>query len=620
MDKPLAEATWREWAYFGLRWLFLGFAALLIYLPRYQTGNNNNGDLAIVFVVSAVMNIFFAVFVLYPATHKILPYLIIVGDWVTVGGFIYLSSGDPLLLVAIGGPVILSGLLRLGPIAGAVQSVGVIVVTVAVLGAREGFDQLGVILTEMGMPLLLLALLAVTVGVWSFIFSRQIHIYQTQSGKIHATQTQKISQIQESTRAIYDMAAALGAANNYGKVLDAVLQAGWVALREPERRGNERLVSAILLYRATGKELQVISGRGLTRTDEGRVLEADSGIIGRALKECVPIFGGSARKDAELQYMVAFQDVKSTLSIPLRAGFDNYGVLLYGSDKANAFSEEHTELLTVIGTQATIALQNAALYKNLQEERDRIVEVEEEARKKLARDLHDGPTQNVAAIAMRMAIIQRMLEKTPDDVPSELQKVEDLARKTTKEIRHMLFTLRPLVLENQGLEAALNQFAEKMKETHDQNVKIQVGPNVEKVLDSNQQGVIFYIIEEAVGNARKHAQASLIRVMLQQQDDVIVIQIADNGVGFDAAAVQSNYDSRGSLGMVNMRERTQLLDGSLRIDSAKGKGTTITVLAPIKDASDRNADDRRAALRRVPTKLDMKAMERLQTNEMQRFG
>ncbi|MBZ0276546.1 MAG: hypothetical protein K8I60_10395 [Anaerolineae bacterium] len=159
-----------------------------------------------------------------------------------------------------------------------------------------------------------------------------------------------------------------------------------------------------------------------------------------------------------------------------------------------------------------------------------------------------------------------------------------------------------------------------MKETHDQNVKIQVGPNVEKALDSNQQGVIFYIIEEAVGNARKHAQASLIRVMLQQQDDVIVIQIADNGVGFDAAAVQSNYDSRGSLGMVNMRERTQLLDGSLRIDSAKGKGTTITVLAPIKDSSDRNADDRRAALRRVPTKLDMKAMERLQTNEMQRFG
>ncbi|MBZ0276545.1 MAG: GAF domain-containing protein [Anaerolineae bacterium] len=456
MDKPLAEATWREWAYFGLRWLFLVFASLLIYLPRYQTGNNNNGDLAIVFVISAVMNIFFAVFVLYPATHKILPYLIIVGDWVTVGGFIYLSSGDPLLLVAIGGPVILSGLLRLGPVTGAVQSVGVIVVTVAVLGAREGFDQLGVILTDMGMPLLLLAVLAVTVGVWSFIFNRQIRLYQTQSGKIHATQTQKISQIQESTRAIYDMAAALGAANNYGKVLDAVLQAGWVALREPERRGNERLVSAILLYRATGKELQVISGRGLTRTDEGRVLEADSGIIGRALKECVPIFGGSARKDAELQYMVAFQDVKSTLSIPLRAGFDNYGVLLYGSDKANAFSDEHTELLTVIGTQATIALQNAALYKNLQEERDRIVEVEEEARKKLARDLHDGPTQNVAAIAMRMAIIQRMLEKTPDEVPTELQKVEDLARKTTKEIRHMLFTLRPLVLENQGLEAALN--------------------------------------------------------------------------------------------------------------------------------------------------------------------
>jgi signal transduction histidine kinase len=105
--------------------------------------------------------------------------------------------------------------------------------------------------------------------------------------------------------------------------------------------------------------------------------------------------------------------------------------------------------------------------------------------------------------------------------------------------------------------------------------------------------------------------------MLQQQEDVIVVQIADNGVGFDTAAVQSNYDSRGSLGMVNMRERTQLLDGTLNIQSVKGKGTTIKVLVPIKAPSERSSDS--GGKPHARTKLDMKAQERLEASETGRL-
>src|SRR5690606_19457388 len=121
--------------------------------------------------------------------------------------------------------------------------------------------------------------------------------------------------------------------------------------------------------------------------------------------------------------------------------YDNFGVLVYGSENPDAFTQDDTDLLMAIGTQTTIALHNAVLYRNLVEEKERIVEVEEDARKKLARDLHDGPTQNVSAIAMRMSYISRLLERDPGEVPGELKKVEDLARKTTKEIRDMLFTL-----------------------------------------------------------------------------------------------------------------------------------------------------------------------------------
>ncbi len=345
------------------------------------------------------------------------------------------------------------------------------------------------------------------------------------------------------------------------------------------------MVSAVLLFRSIDNELHIEVGRGLARSDDTRSVPGEEGIIGETLEQCIPmVFNGSAKRDPELNTFIGFQSVRSVLCIPLRAGFDNFGVMVYGSEIPEAFTDEHTELLTAVGTQATVALQNAVLYQNLLKERDKIVEVEEEARKKLARDLHDGPTQSVAAIAMRMSIIYKMLERTPDEVPAELKKIEDIARNTTKEIRSMLFTLRPLVLENQGLTAALNQLAEKVQETYNQAVSVWVSPEAESVLDSHYQGTIFYIVDEAVGNARKHAKAPLISISVNRQDEVVIVTISDNGVGFDARAAEENAKGRaGHLGMINLQERTELLGGTLRIESAIGRGTTITVLVPIKD-------------------------------------
>ncbi|MCZ7546151.1 MAG: sensor histidine kinase [Anaerolineae bacterium] len=268
---------------------------------------------------------------------------------------------------------------------------------------------------------------------------------------------------------------------------------------------------------------------------------------------------------------------------PLRAGFNNYGVLLFGTPDVNAFDGEAVELLTAVGTQATIALQNASLFGSLLAEKERIVEVEEEARKKLSRDLHDGPTQSVAAIAMRVNFIRRLIERDPTQVPDELWKVEELARKTTKEIRHLLFTLRPLALESQGLVAALEQLAEKMKDTHEQNVIVQAKPGCEDLLDSHAQGVIFNIVEEAVNNARKHAQAEHIWVRLYTRPPYYVVEIQDDGVGFDVEETVDTYGKRSdqSLGLVNMHERAELVEGELHLESSPGKGTLIRVLIPL---------------------------------------
>jgi signal transduction histidine kinase len=289
--------------------------------------------------------------------------------------------------------------------------------------------------------------------------------------------------------------------------------------------------------------------------------------------------------------VVALRNCTSGFCFPLRSGFNVYGVLLFAHPDPDYFNPERRNLLEIIGKQAVIAIQNARLYQDLVEEKERMIEVHEEARKKLARDLHDGPTQSVAAMAMRLNITKRMLTKDINAATEEIVKLEELAHRTTKEIRHMLFTLRPLILESQGLTPALQSMADKMLETFGQKVTVNVEERVVDQLEMGKQGVIFYIIEEAVNNARKHASADVIAVRLRQMDVGIgLLEIIDNGLGFDVQAMTQAYDKRAnsSLGMINLRERAELVNGLFQLDSAPGKGTKVQVYIPLtEEAADR---------------------------------
>jgi signal transduction histidine kinase len=264
---------------------------------------------------------------------------------------------------------------------------------------------------------------------------------------------------------------------------------------------------------------------------------------------------------------------------------ETYGILLFGHPGSDYFNFERIEVLEAIAQQAMVALQNARLYRDLEQEKERIMEIEEEARNRLARDLHDGPTQSVAALAMRVNFARRLLERDPKSASQELFKVEDLARRTTKEIRHMLFTLRPLILESQGLVSALNQLAEKVQDTLDQAVIVDATPDVAVELEMGKQGIVFYIAEEAISNAAKHAEAEHVWVRLRSEGDLFVLEVEDDGVGFNVGAVDSDYAQRGSLGMVNMRERTELVNGLFHLESEEGAGTRITVIVPITEES-----------------------------------
>jgi signal transduction histidine kinase len=139
--------------------------------------------------------------------------------------------------------------------------------------------------------------------------------------------------------------------------------------------------------------------------------------------------------------------------------------------------------------------------------------------------------------------------------------------------------MRPVILETQGLLPALSQYADRLNATESFRVSVN-NRGYDGQLGGEAEGVVFAIIEEAVGNAKKHAQASEIRINLISGKNSLVVEIRDNGVGFDVEATKSTYDQRTSLGLINLEERAQLVGGVCTIESARGRGTTVRVEIP----------------------------------------
>ena len=414
-------------------------------------------------------------------------------------------------------------------------------------------------------------------------------------GPVAAKKKRSASQIDgsehERQRTIFKMISALSSTLNYERVLESALDMGTNTLMQLGTTA-ERMRSAALLFSEVERnvtELQVNTSRGLLAQDARTALPGAEGLLGKAIESGDAGFSKDISQDPELTRFVGLRDCRSAYCIPLRSGLDTYGILLFAHPDPEFFTDNTIEILDVVGNQSNIALQNARLYRDLAQEKERMTEIQEESRKKLARDLHDGPTQSVAAIAMRVNFARRLMERDSKAAAEELFKIEELARRTTKEIRHMLFTLRPLVLESQGLVVALQSMAEKTKETYGQLVIIQAEQRVVDAMEMGKQAVVFYIAEEAVTNARKHAQAPHIWVRLKMlREELSLLEIEDDGVGFNVNQVDASYENRGSLGMVNMRERTELVNGVLRIDSTPGRGTRINVIIPLsEEAADR---------------------------------
>ena len=579
VELPVVTARWLAYLVTAA-----GFALLGMLDPTRVTFSLNTPPILTLLGLALVYNLIVTVFALVDWLDATLRIATVVADLFLLAAGYYLLfpvpnisnlSVDPLYFVALL-PIVTVSIRyhwAIGVMLGFL--VGILRSGLLLWGLPEPFAADSLLLAVSG------ALVLVIVAFFSGYLGESSWLGGKKLGTAAQREAQKMRTSLRQAEALQQMSSTLGSTLSFERVIESALEAAVGAMDDWGARGE--LVGMVFLFQG-GQRMRLAAACNLPRYESGQGIPGQRGIVARCLEEADIVVSQVPRNDPELASFTGISNCRVAAAVPMRAGFENYGAIVFATPALEAFDEDQLELFSALASQATIALHNALLYQDLQTEKDRIVAIEDEAKRKLSRDLHDGPTQSISAIAMRVNFLRKALLNDRERMAGELEMVEEMALRTVKEIRHMLFTLRPLVLETQGLVPALRTLVEQIQELVDINIQIREIGNATHHLGTNEASVVFYVVEEALGNARKYSEANLIEVRLWVEDNLFVAQVADDGVGFDAKEVMGNYESRGSLGMVNMRERAALINGSLDLKSAPEQGTTITLVVPLKKA------------------------------------
>jgi len=209
----------------------------------------------------------------------------------------------------------------------------------------------------------------------------------------------------------------------------------------------------------------------------------------------------------------------------------------------------------------------------------KIIEVQEEERKRISREIHDGPAQMLANILLRSELVDRTFrEGSPEDALAEIKSMRKMVRSSLYEVRRIIYDLRPMALDDLGLIPTIKKYVNTTAEYN--NVKIEF-TSIGEVKRINQKYEIafFRLAQEAIQNAVKHAEATLITVKIEICSRNLNLVITDNGKGFDPTIKRDK-----SFGLMGMKERVEMFDGIIDINSTIGLGTKIVIRVPYERA------------------------------------
>jgi signal transduction histidine kinase len=360
--------------------------------------------------------------------------------------------------------------------------------------------------------------------------------------------------------AVLGVAANLSVDEVLQKLVDAARElagARYAALGIPDGAGGFRR------FLVTGMSDELIASMGpLPRTH---------GMLGAMLEQRTSYRTDDIHDDPRFRgwWPRRHPDMRSFLGVPITAPDGTVLGAFYLTEKENAevFDAEDQALIELLAAHASIAITNARLY-----EQSRELSILSE-RNRLALELHDVVSQKLFSVMLTAEAAATQIDRDPVAARARLERLRALAGEALEELRSLILGLRPPELERDGLDGTLRKEVEMVARTHGTHIELNVDPGFSSDCgDSDRELALLRIAHEALHNAVRHAHADHVTVRLGGEDGKLIIEVSDDGVGFDPHApdVRSRH-----LGLTSMEERARESHGRLKIHSAPGQGTTV---------------------------------------------
>jgi signal transduction histidine kinase len=363
-------------------------------------------------------------------------------------------------------------------------------------------------------------------------------------------------------------------------------------------------IGGILLVDKRTQELHYRVQRGLSaKYAEQMRFKVGEGIAGTVAQTGEPTLVRDISKDPRTARLdlVSAEGLKGFVCVPLRAKNEVVGVMNVASHLPGQFARQDMYLLESIGHQLGVAIEQARLYERLSTAREsyqvllqHALTAQEEERKRIARELHDGTSQMLTGLALNLQAamdIAEMTGITEARMEERLQKAHSLAVQTSMEVTKLINDLRPTLLDSLGLAPAIQRYVETWLQPRGITTTVQTRGH--ERLPAEVEVALFRITQEAVNNVMKHAAAKNVDIDLQCDGEKCVLRIQDDGKGFDVAEITRVEKTGRGVGLFGMKERVTLVGGTCSVESQPGEGTKIVSEVPLTggtiDAEDKGA-------------------------------
>lgn len=306
----------------------------------------------------------------------------------------------------------------------------------------------------------------------------------------------------------------------------------------------------------------------------------EEGISGEVIRSGRPTVIDNYKTYRQRVPAFAEAGLTSVATVPIVSGDRTFGALsVLSIDQAKGYSDRDLAILTAIGRQAGIAIENAYLYENMRFYARKITQAQENERKRIARELHDDTIQSLIAISRRLEVLSTSEPALPDSAAQRVRELQQTTSEVINRVRLFSQALRPSTLDYLGLLPTLEELVAAINR-HDGLIAELWVHGEPRRLSSEVELTLFRIVQEALNNVIKHADAARVVTVVEMGDSNVTVTVRDDGIGFQPSTLAEHPATASRLGLLGMQERARLLGGTLVIDSTPGDGTKVIVNVP----------------------------------------